>query len=607
MNFFHKTWIISGLCLAAVAATCQQVYWPKLYDDSPIYAPLDPAKRDPLASGEFSFECRVWLDSVDTEQPLFSKNHAAAAAFFSLSVTAEQRLVFSYLTAKEDYMPAKTNRAITGAHALKLDKVNTIAMAHTAAQTRFWVNGREIQSGLSEGSEAGRVLSDDSPLIFAGVSMGENLRPHTLRGEISFVRVWQGDMGDFFKKNQAGLPTAPAQLARLVTFFDMKTLSLDRPVEEQVLVNRSTSEVRSLNGQLHPNLAPKKAANKPSSAKKSSPPAISSAIVQAMVVVFILFYVVFIFWWVAKTTPGATYFANAPPVWSDIANKYTVSKNAELPLGFGQLWPGEQLGFVVQSGLPVPWWRLALIAGQVSLALLLSSGMWGEVFGNILSENEAEQMSGLRKLLLMAMVFVAFIYGFNQKIWAELFQFSKNKKLVVGTSERLIFGNPDGADRTIFWEQVAAVERELAASSILIELRTGSLYSGDFAPETLWLTGLGNAPAVLQSCQRLMEGRPWPDSGEGRLLFSPKMVSRKPQAAFGPCELYREVLYSRSDFFGKNQLLMLRSRIKSAVVEPYDIPKPGWAVVLFLENGARLPLFFTEDLKEAKGAIKWFG
>ena len=247
-----------------------------------------------------------------------------------------------------------------------------------------------------------------------------------------------------------------------------------------------------------------------------------------------------------------------------------------------------------------------VIAGQAAFGLFMLRDFWGPAFEKIVADDESAQLTGIFQLLLSMAGFLAFLFYLNKHNWRELFQVFGGKKTVVGTSERLILGRNDGLNRTVFWEQIRETERDSMTVDLKLALRTGPKPIDAFDPEIIWLTGLKNPRTIHERVQTMVAAKPIWHTGEDSLNFYPATTYGGPEAVFGHCELHNSLLYSTVDFFGKNQLLMLRERIKSAVVEPYDIPKPGWAVVVLLENEARFPLFFTEDLAEAKRAAACF-
>lgn len=612
MNFFHKTLMASGLWLLAVGGRAQSgaSFCPAIYEDSPIYVPMHPNEPNPLAGGEFSFDCKIWLDTFEVERPIFSAGFPGGDGFLSLVVTPQNRLVFSYTTEPSNRGSVEneqlTSRVISDLGVLKTGEWASVAMVHNDKRTSFWVNNEPILAHFSEGTKSGAAHIGHGIWLIGGQSEGKWKRPLPFRGQIDDARLWLGDMTDWFNLKPE-MPPSTSDLEKLLIRFDMESLKNGFDADNQILENRALGAGRFLNGELAglktrpPSVAPAdylKRKIRPTSFL----PTISETLVLA-VAIFIAFFIGFIVWWTYKASPGITYFSNEP---TTVGDPVPNEKQPELPIEFGQLWPGEQVEFVVQTGSPLPSWRLIVIGGQIGVALLVSREMWVHVFGLILSENEPEQIWGILKLIFMVAALLVFLWYFNQKQWDEIVHLFRGKRSVVGTSERLIVGNPEGANRTIFWEQVRSVDRDPVSPSVKFQLRTGPQPIESFVPEIFWLTNLAEADNIFLRSKELVAKRPVLHTGEAALNFYPKMTDGGPKAWFGPCELHQTLLFAAHDFFGKNQLLMLRSRIKSAVVEPYDIPKPGWAVVLFLENGARFPLFFVEDIKEAKAAAAWF-
>ena len=598
-----------------MAAQESAYFVPANFEDTPITVPVEVSSKMQFADGEFSFDCFIWLEDLREMQPIFSKDNYESGSFLSFFVTSRGELAFRYVagTTISGKYESHRNLILSDSGMVEPGKWAQIALVHEPRKTSFWVNKKPVKAHFSESSEPGRPIMSNEPWLLGGVRMSPDDRPKTLRGRLDDVRFWRGNMTELYRSTPGGRPVPKSYNDWLLADYDMESFNPHLTNQTQIIENRATAEGKFSNG-IFQVIKKNEVTEKPikivyveQKGQVFGEKGLNTGKIAGwMAITLIGFYVVALIWWVVRTSPGAIYYVNDPPAWSETSHKYTLPKNVELPVEFGQLWPGERLEFVVQTGSPLPSWRLIMIGGQIGLALLVTREMWVHVFGLLLSENEPDQIRGIFKLIFMVAALLVFLWYFNQKQWDEIVHLFRGKRSVVGTSERLIVGNSDGANRTIFWEQVRTVDHDAESSSVKFELRTGPRPIESFTPEIFWLTNLAEAGNIYHRSKELVANRPVPHTGEGNLNFYPKMTEGGPQGIFGPCELHQTLLFSAHDFFGKNQLLMLRSRIKSAVVEPYEIPKPGWAVVLFLENGARFPLFFTEDLKEAKGATAWF-
>ncbi len=618
MNFFHKKLIVSGLCLLTMTALGQsgKYFCPANFENWHISVPPDPNSNNPLADGEFSFDCQIWLDSIHRERPIFSKYNAEDPRFLSFAVTADHRLAFHYHTSKIDpetfEITEVINSAVSDPDVIEPGKWVEVAMAHAGSRTCFWVDGQLVLVYRAPASNLGKTLIDHGPWMFGSVSAVEDGPATILRGRLDDVRLWQGDMADFYGTNVGGRSISAEQRVRSIFVFDMESFKTGADPNDQILENRSASDVRFLNGELMKVPQGQKPSRfKPEKYRDTSGLPGAGDVIALITVFFIVLFMGFVIWWVSKAAPGVTYYSNKLPPGTALTEQPAPEfalpeKIPELPIEFGQLWPGERLEFVVQTGSPLPWSRLILIAGQMGFGLVVTREIWKSAFSKILSENESEQIVGLVQVIFTSIGLGLFLWFFNQKHWPEVMHLFRGKRTVVGTSERLILGEPNGANRTIFWEQIRTTTLDTVTADLKFELRTGPKPIESPIAEVFWLTGIANSREIHARLQELIAARPILNSGENDLSFHQGMTLGGPEAWFGPVEVHQKVVFSARDFFGKNQLLMLRSRIKKAIVEPYDIPKPGWAVVLFLENGVRFPLFFTDDLAEAKKAAGCF-
>ncbi len=606
-----KNRLTALLLLAASGAPAQnwdKSFCPAEHDDALIAVSPHPNEPNPLAAGEFSFDCQVRLDALPCDRTLFSKKASRDAPALHLTVTADNRLALTYCTEHTDpatferTMPE--SRASTDQMVLMNDTWATVAVAHSAVRTSFWVDGKLLRSQLDTGGRPGPAVVDGSAWYFGGLALPAEGYFLPMRGRIDDVRLWATDMTEFY--NRMPLDAGRDQRLRemLCVEFDMKSLRRSGPIEDQVVENRATGPRRFLFGELvNHEFRP------PGTVKSQKPiniPPGSERTIAAYAIVSLVVAMAFVIWFFSLRRPRADYFLKETRAASgEVAEE--AKTEPELPVEFGRLWPGERLEFVASSGRSVPGWRVAIVLGQLGFILFFTRKVWLDALMLMLSDRPEDVMSGLSKFLFGGGGVFVYLFFINRGSLDELRRAFQRKMTVVGTTERLLAARPgDGAVRTVFWEQVRSVEARSLTSAAKMELRTGRRVGEDHVPEAIWLSGLSAPRAFLEKAEKLRLSRPILNGGEDFFQFHPNMIDGKPVATFGPVEVHRSVIYSVKGFFGDEQVLLLRSRVRGAVAEPYDIPSPGWAVVLILENEARFPLFFTANLEEARRAAAFF-
>lgn len=290
---------------------------------------------------------------------------------------------------------------------------------------------------------------------------------------------------------------------------------------------------------------------------------------------------------------------NSSPVSTRLADgKLAKILHEDLPAELAGLSKNEEIDFIIRSRLPLPFWKIAKIAGYAAGAIFLTRGWWFEIFELVLGPDELFSPPDLLPKLLPIGASAVVVWLLTREEWMSLLHSASNRSVFVGTSLRLLQINSQAGDfRPIFWEQVRGVKKFGNGKTLELELRTG-LTSDDenYFSEKIWLTGIESGPEVAELIKKRLAENPIDNRAEDFILFGKRENFQYRLEVFGELEVFRKTVFVRKSPFQERPFLMLRSRIGSLEIEPYDLPEPGWLLFSRAENGHRQPFFFSINL-----------